>query len=395
MQHASSHRRSIPRGSGRLSLVMFVVSIALASGGPVAASPSADASPVWSIVSSPTPTGARYASLTWVSCPTTTSCFAVGYAGGTTSEGLFEHWNGRSWTLLPNPPSAYLRGLSCPNSTSCFAVGYTAVGSAVDHWNGSSWSIMHTPTPGGTGPVTLYGVSCHSTTFCFAVGTSGPNRSQRALVEHWNGRGWSITPSPNPPGAPSVDIKGVSCPSTTSCFLVGDDSSQGRSLVEHWNGTRWSITTSPNRAGEMGNDLNAVSCPSTTSCFAAGITASGGIANVYKSLVEHWDGRSWSIMTSPNPAKSFQTQLFGVSCHGTTSCFAVGGEGSNAGGEPGNTFVEHWNGSGWSIMASRNPSGTPGNVLNAVSCPGTTSCFAVGQANYAGSAPRGLIERYR
>lgn len=100
-------------------------------------------------------------------------------------------------------------------------------------------------------------------------------------------------------------------------------------------------------------------------------------------------------MTSPNAANTPETELFGVSCHGATSCFAVGDEGRTEAGTPGNTFVEHWNGSAWSIMASPNPSGNPGNMLNAVSCPGTTTCFAVGQANYFGtSSARGLIERY-
>ena len=257
---------------------------------------------------------------------------------------------------------------------------------------------MHTPTPGGAVLVTLNGVSCHSTTSCFAVGTSGPYHTQRALVEHWNGRNWSITPTPNPPGTRSDGINGVSCPSTTSCFLVGYQTlanDQQRTLIEHWNGTSWSITTSPNRAGSMGDYLSAASCPSTTSCFAAGASVSGGVSNFAKSLVEHWKGTSWSIMTSPNPPSSPETSLMGVSCHGTTSCFAVGEEGSDEGGTPGKTFVERWNGSGWSIMASPNPSGTPGDVLNVVPCPGTTSCFAVGQANYAGSSSsRGLIERY-
>jgi len=201
--------------------------------------------------------------------------------------------------------------------------------------------------------------------------------------------------SPNPPGVTAItdNPEGVSCANTTSCFAVGNYSTYSTSgtLVEHWNGYTWSNMTTPKPAGSNSPSLVGVSCPSADSCFAVGAYAFPGIE---KSLIEDWNGYSWSIMTSPNPAISPETSLMGVSCHGTTSCFAVGEEGSNEGGTPGKTFVEHWNGSAWSIMASPNPGGTPGDVLSAVSCPGTTSCFAVGQGNYAGSAARGLIERY-
>jgi hypothetical protein len=41
-------------------------------------------------------------------------------------------------------------------------------------------------------------------------------------------------------------------------------------LVEQWNGTTWSIVTSPNPSGSTQPTLAAVSCPSTTSCYAVG-----------------------------------------------------------------------------------------------------------------------------
>jgi hypothetical protein len=41
-------------------------------------------------------------------------------------------------------------------------------------------------------------------------------------------------------------------------------------LVEHWNGTTWSIMSSPNRAGATDNELDGVSCTNDTNCYAAG-----------------------------------------------------------------------------------------------------------------------------
>ena len=70
----------------------------------------------------------------------------------------------------------------------------------------------------------------------------------KTLVERWNGTSWSIVTSPNPSGATFAVLSGVSCPSTTSCYAVGE-SALDKTLVEHWNGTSWSIVASPNPSG--------------------------------------------------------------------------------------------------------------------------------------------------
>ena len=67
-------------------------------------------------------------------------------------------------------------------------------------------------------------------------------------------------------------------------------------LVEHWNGTSWSIVAAP--SGSSQSQLAQVTCPSATSCYAVGHYFDG---SADKTLVEHWNGTSWSIVTSPNP----------------------------------------------------------------------------------------------
>jgi len=125
----------------------------------------------------------------------------------------------------------------------------------------------------------------------------------------------------------------VSCSTTTSCFAVGSYSVAGvdRSLVEHWNGHTWSIMPSPNPTGSTGTDLSGVSCPTSTHCFAVGDSSyavSHGVlvGTAEKTLVESWNGHSWSIMRSRNPSPGGfrETVLNGVSCHRNASCFAVG-----------------------------------------------------------------------
>jgi len=67
-------------------------------------------------------------------------------------------------------------------------------------------------------------------------------------------------------------------------------------------------------------------------------------------------------------------------CLSESDCFAVGDNGKATGPITGaNTLVEHWNGSVWSVMPSPNPNEFPADFeLHGVSCPTTSSCYAVG-----------------
>ncbi len=83
---------------------------------------------------------------------------------------------------------------------------------------------------------------------------------------------WSVTPSPSPVGPANGSLAGVACVSETSCYAVGSypAGTTEKTLVEQWNGTSWSIVTSPNPNGATRSSLNGVACPSTTSCHAVG-----------------------------------------------------------------------------------------------------------------------------
>src|SRR5439155_2016741 len=89
--------------------------------------------------------------------------------------------------------------------------------------------------------------------------------ADHTLIEHWNGASWGIVPSPNP-GSNNY-LYGVVALSANDIWAVGEyiDSSgvYRRTLVEHWNGTSWSVVPSPNGslhgvAAVASNDLWAV-----------------------------------------------------------------------------------------------------------------------------------------
>jgi hypothetical protein len=254
----------------------------------------------WAIEPVPTPPPAANSDqpgsseLYGLSCLSTAACTAVGYyeySPSNVTVTLVERWNGVSWAIQqsPNPSATFvsLSDVSCPSSTSCTAVGEYATNISEDNlapltesWNGTSWAINSMPAPSGGNSVIDY-VSCPSTTDCTAVGYHESKPPQTVtLAEHWNGTSWAIEPTPDPPVTDSDSLNSVSCPSTTSCTAVGYSGSLARrsgdsaTLVESWNGTSWAIQSTPDRSGE-GYHAH-VPCPSTdTSCLLVGNVLSG------------------------------------------------------------------------------------------------------------------------
>ena len=199
---------------------------------------------------------------------------------------------------------------------------------------------------------------------------------------------WSMSSSPNPAGSINTTLSGVACPTTTSCFAVGRFTAGGvtKTLIEHWNGSGWGSMPSPNPGSATTSNLSGIACPSTKSCFAVGSYSTGG---GQRTLVEHWNGSAWGFLTGANPSIATDASLTGVSCPNLKGCFAVG---SYSTASSTNTLVEHWNGSEWGIQASPNPPGGAAN-LRSIACPSPKSCFAVG-ATATGSGIRAFAEHW-
>jgi hypothetical protein len=199
---------------------------------------------------------------------------------------------------------------------------------------------------------------------------------------------WSMNSSPNPAGSISTTLTGVACPTTTNCFAVGRYTAGGftKTLIEHWNGSGWGSMPSPNPGSAASSNLSGIACPSTKSCFAVGSYSVGG---GQRTLVEHWNGSAWGFLTGANPSIATDASLTGVSCPNLKGCFAVG---SYSTASATSTLVEHWNGSEWGIQASPNPPGGAAN-LRSIACPSPKSCFAVG-GTATGSGFRALAEHW-
>src|SRR5205823_13855746 len=113
---------------------------------------------------------------------------------------------------------------------------------------------------------------------------------------------WSIVTSPNP-GALANELWGITALSASDIWAVGDYSnsfgSLTKTLIKHWDGTSWQVVASPNIAGDN-NDLYGVAAVSATDIWAVGNYQPNGGGST-KTLIEHWNGTNWQIVSSPNP----------------------------------------------------------------------------------------------
>ena len=224
--------------------------------------------------------------------------------------------------------------------------------------------------------MTLSAVSCPSTNSCFIVGEAyAGQETNQTLVEHWDGTTWSIMQSPAPLG-PSGWSSRVSSRKHQKLLAVGTFSSAPnghvvwRALVEYWDGATGRSFRAPNVSYAV-TELSGVSCLGANNCYAVG-NYYASIPSVYtiQTLVEHWNGTNWTVMPTPRHSSNQVHALNRVTCQTATSCFAVGVSDDAV-------LVEHWNGTSWSVMDSPT---LAGGSLSDVACHNTT-CFAVGSAN--------------
>jgi hypothetical protein len=365
----------VPLGSACASAFQcWVVGITLTNlsgGGPSSVSPLVESwhGSTWTLVAPPLPPGDG-GGLFGATCVNGSDCWAVGAvvaSGASNPTGtLVEHWSGTGWSPVPSPsPSgpgvvgAILTSVSCASATSCFAVGYATDASGnnlsdvIEHWSGSTWSIIPGPSTGQAFDQ-LLAVRCLPAGDCWAVGNAGPAQQMsnflpifpgavgnQGLIEHWDGVAWSIVPSVTeaPPGGGY--LAGLACTSATDCWAsgstTGNDGLASGILMEHWNGSAWTDASASVSGSTSPGILTGIACVNAAQCWAAGSAGTfngGGSAPPPKSLVEYWNGSSWSVQPTPDvTALSFFNS---VACVPAVGCLGAGSTLTNpSGNDPG------------------------------------------------------------
>ena len=365
----------------------------------------------WTIQALKDPASATSSTLDGVSCAGD-GCMAVGsyQLSSGVDKTLADWWNGGAWSVQTTAQPAgaeasQLDGVSCTSGTTCAAVGSltkpstekkggSSTSTLAESWNGTAWAIESTPTPpGGTAPIDeLTGVSCTSAVACIAVGyRTNKDESYLTLAEAWNGSMWSLQSGAEPTHATSSGLDAVSCSTSATCIAVGSfENTKGltKTLAESWNGTSWVVDARPASQTTDPNVLDAISCPSSIVCRAVGYDTQPIADDV--SLAEAWNGTSWSIQTTPNPAGDPDNQLDGVSCPSANACTAIGSGANTTRGDL--TLAESWNGTTWKSQTTENPAGATAAQLVGISCTSATACTAVGEYTNTSGANRALAE---
>lgn len=172
-----------------------------------------------------------------VSCADVANCKAVGYTlddADNTVRTLVLSLGSGTWTIDVSADRAgasnLLRDISCPTVTTCVAVGASdpdpTPGSLVEEslvqtFSLGTWTLDTSPGRAGFDNH-LWAVSCSNATNCVAAGQSQNDDLARPLILTLAGGVWGLTsPSPYRSGTFNY-LYGLSCPTFRNCKAVGD-----------------------------------------------------------------------------------------------------------------------------------------------------------------------------
>lgn len=360
--------------------------------------PSAEAvSGPWRVVPTPNPGGSNVSDIAFlgVSASGSTDAWAVGYDQQRGRLPLAEHWDGRRWqaVVVPRPPGrqSWFHGVLELSPSDVWAVGESSDASSqsegertlIEHFDGSTWTIVPSPNPAhglraanlltsisGTGPADIWAAG---------YDLDPSTDTLEMLFEHWDGTAWTATPSPTPPGGLD-SVWGITAISPDDVWAVGDSALQV-TRTAHWDGSTWTIVPSPSLHDGINptNLLTGVTAVASNDVWASGYEGNANNQNFARPYMEHWDGSTWTLTTLPNQGGE-GSLLFGTQALSHSDVWAVGQTQELNGAIL--TLTEHFDGTGWSIV----PSPSPGHIGNirvnglrgVASGPGTTTLFAMG-----------------
>jgi hypothetical protein len=329
-----------------------------------------------------------------ISCPSVSTCYAVGKTAGNHGTILSTTDSGAIWKMQHIPSgTGTLLSISCPSVSTCYAVGSRA-GNFILSRAGSHGTILSTTDSGVIwkmqkilpATVLVPSVTCPSSKVCFAGAyTNGkswnnnPPTTLLALTDH--GTTWKVSNFP-----PAIMISEamfvypslttLACASTKVCYVLGIHTarrSDGRlffyTLFYYTNnsGVTWKIKRVP---GYVGQSID-MSCPSPNICYALSIDGF---------LVRTTDsGTIWNKTGLPSHLYTYQG-VHSIACPSSSTCYAAGSTcltSSSCGvvEKPPITSTTD-SGKTWQFDGMKGVS--PGTVILGISCPTVADCYAVG-----------------
>jgi photosystem II stability/assembly factor-like uncharacterized protein len=193
-----------------------------------------------------------------------------------TYTGIILHWNGNSWTVVPQPTTGALRAVEAISANDAWAVGD---GGTILHWNGQQWQTVSSPTT-----LPLLSIDFVSPTEGWIAGglVVDVDGIFTGIILRWNGSSWTEIKT-TPYLLASIDMLSSSEGWSVGGLVAGGPTG---SRMLHWDGVNWQEV--PHPTNEV---LTEVSMASATEGWAVG-------SRYYPSDTPmpgllHWDGQSW------------------------------------------------------------------------------------------------------
>jgi hypothetical protein len=270
---------------------------------------------------------------------------------------LLEHWDGHRWAYSAGAPlggrQAYLTSVAALTSDDVWAVGnFASVGPVppaplIEHWNGRSWSLQ--PTRDLTRlksalPYTVTSVAALAPDDVWVLGTPGSNSSDVYL--HWNGTSWKVSRGPNigvhygsaAMQVIAADQRGRLWAAGGWMRGYGEAGVPGGGTVERWNGRQWEV----NRHAAWKEPLTKVApvAPDDMWAIAGGSFTTAGTYGLSPVRVLHWNGSIWKVELSLGEASS--VDLTGLAAISADDAYVTGSYLTTR--QP---FIKHWDGTRW------------------------------------------------
>lgn len=290
----------------------------------------------WALQLIPMPHGAVAAGLFGIACTSATKCEAVGSflapgGPGATSyvlEPYAEQLAHGKWASVrvASPKTATgagLDGVSCPSPTTCYAVGVWSNASSLQQpfeakFVGTRWSTTPIKAPAAEIRPVLVSISCWAVGRCVAVGTYFKDKNFFGDIETLTKTTWKASTASAPSGGVWTELQGVSCASATLCVAVGNYEAGNSQypLIERLDASgQWAGSTPFDTTTPMWGSFDGVDCLAAA-CVAVGTNGTDAIE-------ARSQGTGWGTSALGEPAGYVYANLFAVSCR-SASCIAVG-----------------------------------------------------------------------
>jgi hypothetical protein len=242
-----------------------------------------------------------------------------------------------------------------------------------------TWKLVSSPNGGtqSSGNV-LLATAAVSSIDAWAVGAA-PNPTQyltAPLAEHWDGTQWSIIPTPLI-STPTAQLNSISAVDSNDVWAAGFSDNPnclcGKTVVEHWNGSSWTKLKTPSPG--VADYLTGIAAVSANDVWAVGYEWISNFTEL--PLLLHYNGTAWKIF---NTSQLQFGQVSSVFARSTNDVWAVGWTGQlpNV-----NALALHWNGT--TLTRVSFPTEAGGSiVLKSVSGGASNDVWAVGNYEFFG-----------